>query len=85
MPKLKKQDGGETVSLGKGEITMDSAAEESVCPKDWGGAFELKKPKKTLNFRTASGEEMAHYGERTVTCITETSRGPSAKVFAGRQ
>ena len=29
------------VKLGKGEITIDSAAEESVCPKEWGGAFKL--------------------------------------------
>ena len=25
------------VSLGRGEITVGSAAKESVCPKDWGG------------------------------------------------
>ena len=68
---LKKE--GETVSLGKGEITIDSAAEESVCPKDSGGAFPLKESKRKMNFRTASGQDMQHYGERSVTCITESS------------
>ena len=31
---MKKEN--ETISLGKGEITVDSAAEESVCPIEWG-------------------------------------------------
>ena len=30
---------GEAASLGKGEITIDSAAEESVCTLGLGGAF----------------------------------------------
>jgi len=73
---IKKDD--ELVSLGKGEITIDSAAKESVCPHDWGGAFPLKKSKKRMNFKTASGQDTQHYGERVVTCITQS--GP-AKVF----
>ena len=67
---------GETISLGKGEITVDSAAEESVCPRDWGGAFPLKDSKKQMHFKTASGQDMQHYGERQVTCITETQLAP---------
>ena len=63
---------GVAVSLGKGEITVDSAAEESVCPLDWGGAFPLKEPKKKMCFKTASGQDMQHYGERVVTCITQS-------------
>jgi hypothetical protein len=63
---------GELISLGKGEITIDSAAEESVCPHDWGGAFPLKESKKRMNFKTASGQDMQHYGERVVTCITQS-------------
>ena len=31
-------------AVGSGEITIDSAAEESVCPKNWGEAYELKRP-----------------------------------------
>jgi hypothetical protein len=69
--------GVETISLGKGEITVDSAAEESVCPIDWGGAFPLKEPKKHMHFKTASGQDMQHYGERAVTCITQSR--PEAK------
>ena len=67
---------GETISLGKGEITVDRAAEESVCPRDWGGALPLKDSKKQMHFKTASGQDMQHYGERQVTCITETRLAP---------
>jgi hypothetical protein len=77
---IKKDD--ETVSLGKGEITVDSAAEESVCPLDWGGAFALKEPRKKMNLKTASGQEMQHYGERVVTCITHSRPDPKkSQVF----
>ena len=31
---------------GTGEITVDSAAEESVCPKKWGEAYPMQKPAK---------------------------------------
>jgi hypothetical protein len=64
-----KNSDGETVSHGKGEITIDSAAEESVCPRDWAGAFPTKVKEKKLHFKTASGEEMQHYGEKAITCI----------------
>ena len=30
--------------VGAGEITVDSAAEESVCPKIWGKAYPLREP-----------------------------------------
>jgi hypothetical protein len=71
--------------LSKGEITVDSAAEESVCPKDWGGAFPLKETKRKMNFQTASGQVMQHYGERVVTCITESRPSPrTSPVFARR-
>ena len=76
--------GGETMSLGKGEITVDSAAEESVCPKEWGGAFPLKEPRRRMNFKTASGEEMEHYGEKTVTCITESRPAATNSQFFQR-
>ena len=71
------QEGWRNYIIGQGrEITIDSAAEESVCPKEWGGAFPLKEPKKRMNFKTASGQDMQHYGERVVTCITESRPGP---------
>jgi hypothetical protein len=48
-----------------GEITVDSAAEESVCPRDWCQEFGTKTPTKWLKFVNASGGQMGHYGERT--------------------
>ena len=53
--------------VGAGEITVDSAAEESVCPKSWGEAYPMRKPKKWLRFVNASGGEMSHYGEKVAT------------------
>ena len=53
--------------VGVGEITVDSAAEESVCPKSWGEAYPMRKPKKWLRFVNASGGEMSHYGEKVAT------------------
>jgi hypothetical protein len=78
-----KKENGETISMGKGEITIDSAAEESVCPKDWGGAFVLKTARKTMNFKTANGQSMQHYGERLITCIAESRPGQPSAGFAG--
>ena len=54
------------VSLGHGEITVDSAAEESVCPKEWGGAYEIEEPAKWMKFKNASGGKMEHYGAKHV-------------------
>ena len=51
--------------IGHGEITIDSAAEESVCPRDWCEEFGTKGPEKWLKFVNASGGAMGHYGERT--------------------
>jgi hypothetical protein len=48
-----------------GEITVDSAAEESVCPREWCKEFGTKEPVKWLKFVNASGGQMGHYGERT--------------------
>ena len=51
--------------IGQGEITIDSAAEESVCPQGWCPEFGTKDPSKWLKFVNASGGSMGHYGERT--------------------
>jgi hypothetical protein len=83
MPKLKeeevkainvmaKQDG--MMSLGPGEITVDSAAEESVCPSDWGEAYPVTKPEKWLKFTNASGGKMGHYGATETTFVAGTRR-----------
>ncbi len=55
------------VPVGGGEITVDSAAEESVCPREWCKQYPLKEPAKWLNFTTASGGYMQHYGEKQAT------------------
>jgi hypothetical protein len=51
--------------IGAGERIVDSAAEESVCPKDWCKDFGTKTPERWLKFVNASGGAMGHYGERT--------------------
>ena len=55
------------VSTGVGEITVDSAAEESVCLREWGKQYPMREPAKWLNFTNASGGHMKHYGERRTT------------------
>ena len=57
------------VKFPKGErtaITVDSGAEESVCPLEWGEEFGLVKPDQRLNLINASGSHIAHYGQRQV-------------------
>ena len=48
------------------EITVDSGAEENVCPKWWGESFGLNSSCKILNLRNASGGKITHWGERDV-------------------
>jgi hypothetical protein len=61
-----------------GEITVDSAAEESVCPKDWGQEYPTTKPSRWMKFVNASGGSMGHYGEKNVTFKV----GPSSAVMS---
>ena len=53
--------------LGKGEIVVDSAAEESVCPVEWEKGFEVKAGWRKINLRNASGGKIEHYGSKRVT------------------
>ena len=48
------------------EITVDSGAEENVCPWEWGSQFETKEADRWMNFRSASGGRIEHYGKRNV-------------------
>ena len=57
--------GAKKVQL-EGEVTIDSAAEESVCPKDWAQMFPTQTPRSWLKFANASGGRMAHYGTKRV-------------------
>ena len=53
------------VKIRMGEVTVDSAAEESVCPVGWCEEYELQpKVGRALRFVTANGAEMKHYGSR---------------------
>ena len=49
-------------------ITVDSGAEESMCPLGWGEAFEMTavKPGKEMKMVNAGGGEMQHDGSRKV-------------------
>ena len=53
-------------SLGRGPVTIDSAADESCWPQDCGGAYALKPTKRSLRLKTASGTDMTHYGEKEI-------------------
>ena len=50
----------------KTEITVDSGAEENVCPWEWGVQFETKAADRWMHFRNASGGHIEHYGKRDV-------------------
>ena len=57
----------EWVSLGVGEIIVDSAADESCWPKGHGDAFVTKPSRRRIELKTANGGSMEHYGEKDVT------------------
>ena len=59
------QDGG-WASLGKGDIIVDSAADESCWPIGQGDAFPTKAASRKMILRTANGGDMDHYGEKEV-------------------
>ena len=54
--------------MGRTLITVDSGAEDSVCPKDWGSSFGTKPvaDQDRIPFTSASGNRMGHHGQRTV-------------------
>ena len=49
------------------ESTIDSAADESCCPANLCGEFEVKASKRNLRLKAANGSNMRHAGETTVT------------------
>ena len=55
-------------SVGMTEIVIDSAADESVCPKQWGRAFKTKPvaENQRIKLRSANGGKIEHYGEKVV-------------------
>ena len=57
------------VGGGTAEIVVDSGAEESVCPKEWGSQFGIQEPDRVMRFRNASGGSINHYGHRNVMVV----------------
>ena len=54
--------GGEKTS-----IIVDSGAEESVCPWEWGERlFETQNSREHMQFKNASGGTIPHWGQREV-------------------
>eukprot|EP00973_Karenia_brevis_P035219 4859081-Karenia_brevis.AAC.1 len=56
----------EFVGGGKTEITVDSGAEESVCPWEWGQQFGCRASRENMRLRDASGQIIPHWGSRVV-------------------
>ena len=55
------------------EITVDSSAEESVCPQAWGKQFGMGEVGQKMNLVNASGGKINHYGQRDVVVKTAQS------------
>jgi hypothetical protein len=70
-PKFKKE--------GRGFITLDSGAEESVWPKDWIPSIPTKPATVERKFAAANGTPLIHYGEKVVPFQTEDSSIASVK------
>ena len=61
-----EKDGG-VLNLGKGDIIVDSAADESCWPVGHGDAYPTRTTTRELKLRTANGGDMKHYGEKHIT------------------
>eukprot|EP00973_Karenia_brevis_P069300 9636305-Karenia_brevis.AAC.1 len=55
---------------GSTEITVDSGAEESVCPWEWGQQFGCRVVTDPLRSRNASGKIIPHWGSREVEVVS---------------
>ena len=55
-------------AVGASEVVIDSAADESVCPRERAKGFQTKPvpESKKMSFRNASGGKMEHYGAKKV-------------------
>ena len=55
------------VSEEKALITVDSRAEENVCPWEWGeSVFGTREASTWMQFRNMNGGDIPHYGARDV-------------------
>ena len=57
---------GEWVSLGVGDIIIDSAADESCWPVGQGDAFPTLPSNRKMVLKTANGGDMEHYGQKEI-------------------
>ena len=72
--KMRKKGGAYVVDValvGSGqttEITIDSAAEEPVCPREWAKEFDMIKVKEgeEMKLVSANSGKISHYGRRKV-------------------
>ena len=67
------QQKGQWMSLGTGEITIDSAADECFPPIGEGGALEARACKRNILLKAANGHSMLHQGEKEVTSRDQES------------
>ena len=58
------------VGGGRTEITVDSGAEENVCPWHWGEQFPTRPADRWMRFKNASGGEIGHFGKRDVLVVS---------------
>ena len=50
-------------------ITVDSGAEESVCPWEWGESFGTQPADQWMSVRSTMGDSIDHWGKRTVQVV----------------
>eukprot|EP00973_Karenia_brevis_P033522 4621872-Karenia_brevis.AAC.1 len=58
------------VGGGPTEITVDSGAEESVCPWEWGEQFGCRNSQVPVRLRAANGKLIPHWGSRRVEVVS---------------
>ena len=59
------------VGAEKANITVDSGAEENVCPRGWGeSVFGTREASTWMQFRNANGRDIPHYGARDVKVVS---------------
>ena len=62
-------------SVQAAEITVNSDADESVCPHGWARQFGMGPSQKNLKLVNASGGPIAHYGSRQVAFQPDEAMG----------
>eukprot|EP00973_Karenia_brevis_P018424 2526881-Karenia_brevis.AAC.1 len=62
------------VGGGAPEVTVDSGAEESVCPWDWGQQFGCTVAEESPKLKNASGSFIPHWGSREVDVVSPFER-----------